>query len=148
MKPTIYLAADHAGFELKEYLKSALLAEGYEVTDMGNSHKVPEDDYPDFIGPLAKRVAAHAESRGIGICGSGQGTCMVANKTAGVRAGLGYDTESVRVMREDNDANMLCLPGRSLEENDALALVHLFLDTSFSNAPRHQRRVDKLNAMV
>ncbi|MBI2484661.1 RpiB/LacA/LacB family sugar-phosphate isomerase [Candidatus Uhrbacteria bacterium] len=140
----IYLGADHAGWELKEAIKEHLATEHYEVVDLGNAHLVPDDDYPDFARPTALRAATDAGSKGIVICGSGQGSCMAANKVAGVRAGIGYTKDAARIMREDNDANVLCLAGRVLSKEEAIAIVTMFLQTPFSNAPRHARRIAKM----
>lgn len=146
-KPHIYVGADHAGWEIKEAVKAALIRDGYNVVDLGNADLVPDDDYPDFIRPMAERVVTDAGSFGIGVCGSGQGTCMVANKVAGVRAGIGYDVTSAEMMRKDNDANVLCLPGRILDSKTAEGIVHAFLISKSSGEERHARRLKKITEM-
>ncbi len=140
---TIHLAADHAGFELKEGLKAHLLSFGHDVVDMGAYEFSPEDDYPDFIMPCAQKVA----EGGIGIIlgGSGQGEAMAANRVTGVRAAVFYggDLELVRLAREHNDANILSLGARFLSLDEAKAAAELFLSASFSGDERHARRIGK-----
>src|SRR3954451_4607563 len=108
----IALAADHGGFEMKTILLARLRTAGHEVTDFGAAKADPDDDYPDYIIPLARAVAASEVDRGIVICGSGVGASVAANKVKGVRAGLCHDHYSVRQGVEDDDMNVLCLGGR------------------------------------
>ena len=140
----IYIGADHAGFKLKEELKKFLENLGYNVKDMGAYKYNKEDDYPDFIIPVAKAVAKNSDSRGIVIGGSGQGEAMAANRIRGVRAALIYDKYSVKMSREHNDANIISLGARTLSSRKAKKLVKLWLETSFSNGERHIRRIKKI----
>ena len=143
----IGIAADHAGFELKEYLKKQLGIRGYEVTDFGNSTLNPDDDYPDYIIPLAQAVTIGAISRGIAICGSGVGACIAANKVPGVRACLIHETFSARQGVEDDAMNILCLGGHVVKDDFALELTSVFLDARFITLERHLRRLDKVTAI-
>ena len=140
----IGIAADHGGFELKVQLTSALKAAGYEVTDFGDHELVPEDDYPDFVVPLARAVARGEVTRGVAICGSGVGACIVANKVPGVRACLIHETFSARQGVEDDDMNMICLGGRVVNHTLAWELVKTFLQAKFSAAERFKRRLTKI----
>lgn len=155
----IYLASDHAGFEIKEELKKYLpeLGLGYEVHDMGPFGVNTEDDYPDFVLPLAQEVAAvgpeREERRGIAIGGSGQGEAMCANRVLGVRAAVFYGQEDntvspdtfeiVKLAREHNDANILSIGARFVDIDEAKFAVELFLKTEFSKDERHVRRINK-----
>ncbi len=143
----VYLASDHAGFALKQQLIGFLLAAGHEAIDLGPAELDPADDYPDFVGPLAERVAQELGSFGIAIGGSGQGEAMAANRTPGARATefYGGDLEVVRVSREHNNANILSLGARFVSEEEAKKAVTLFLGTPFSGDERHQRRIEKLD---
>ncbi len=143
----VYLASDHAGFELKQALVDFVRELGHEVEDLGPQELNETDDYPDFIGPLAHRVAGEVGSFGIAIGGSGEGEAMSANRVEGVRAAeyYGGNLDIVRVAREHNDANILSLGARFVSEDEAKDAVKLFLDTPFSNDERHVRRIDKLD---
>jgi len=141
------IAADHGGFELKELLAKALRDLGYEVTDFGASGLNPEDDYPDFVVPLAKAVSDGKVDRGVAICGSGVGACVVANKVAGVRASLIHETFSAHQGVEDDDMNMICLGGLVVGHALAWELVKTFLQAKFSGAERFQRRLAKVAAL-
>lgn len=142
----IYLATDHAGFELKEKIKSFLAKEGYEVQDFGAYTLDPEDDYPDFISKAAEAVSKNPQDKAIILGGSGQGEAIVANKFPGVRAAVYYggQTEMPKLTREHNDTNILSLGARFLTEEDAFKAVKLFLDTPFSNQERHNKRINKI----
>jgi len=145
---TIYLAADHAGFSLKEELKERLRAAGYQVEDQGAFKLTPGDDYPDFVSIAARLVAADPEgSRAIIIGGSGQGEAMVANRERGVRATVYYggDERIITLSREHNDANVLSLGARFLNEEEAWFAVELWLKTPFGNNERHARRIKKID---
>ena len=146
----IYLGADHAGFELKEEIKKYLTEQGKGVEDLGAFELNQEDDYPDFVIPVAKKVAlrqAQGESDAVGIVlgGSGQGEAIAANRTKGVRAALYYggDMEIVRLSRAHNNANVLSLGARFLTKEQALDAVKLWLETPFE-AGHHTRRIQKL----
>ena len=143
----IGVAADHGGFELKEYLVERLREAGYKVTEFGNRRLKPDDDYPDFVIPLARAVARGKVNRGIAICGSGVGACVVANKVAGVRASLIHETFSAHQGVEDDDMNMICLGGLVVGHSLAWELVKTFLQAKFSGAERYQRRLTKVAAL-
>jgi ribose 5-phosphate isomerase B len=138
----IPIACDHGGYEMKEYIKKELSSSGYEVIDYGTKSG-DSVDYPDFIHPLARDINDGKYSKGIIICGSGNGAQMVANKYQKVRAALCWNEEVTRLAREHNDANILSLPGRFLDVKSALQLVKIFLQTSFEGG-RHMRRVNKI----
>lgn len=143
----IYIGSDHAGYELKEKLKIFLTELSYKVIDKGAFKLDSEDDYPDFVVPVAESVVQDPGSFGIVIGGSGQGEAMSANKIDGVRATeyYGGDPEIVKVSREHNDANILSLGARFVTEEEAIEVVRLFLDTKFSGDERHIRRINKLD---
>ncbi|MDP2629662.1 MAG: RpiB/LacA/LacB family sugar-phosphate isomerase [Candidatus Harrisonbacteria bacterium] len=143
----IHLAADHAGFELKEKVKQFLLELEYEVEDHGAEEFQKEDDYPDFIKPVAEAIAANPQEKGILFGGSGQGEAMVANRFAGVRAAVysGGPQDIIRLSREHNDANMLSIGARFLSEEEALNAIKLWLELPFPKEERHQRRIDKID---
>lgn len=141
----IYLGADHNGFRLKEFLQDYLESRDYEVRDLGNVKFQKTDDYPDWAKPVAKQIQKDNNSLGVLICGSGQGMCMVANKYKNIRAGLGYSTAAARRMRNDDDANILCLSAWQLTNDQALRIVRAWLNTDFSKSARYQRRIKKIN---
>jgi ribose 5-phosphate isomerase B len=143
----IYIGSDHAGYELKEKLKIFLSELSYKVVDKGAFKLDKEDDYPDFVIPVAESVTQDPGSFGIVIGGSGQGEAMSANKIDGIRATeyYGGDPEIVKVSREHNDANILSLGARFVTEEEAIEVVRLFLDTKFSGDERHIRRINKLD---
>ncbi len=143
----IGIAADHGGFALKEELAEALRGSGHDVVDFGAYQLSPGDDYPDFIIPLARAVAAKEVERGVALCGSGVGASIAANKVCGVRAGLIHDVFSARQGVEDDDMNVFCLGGKVIGNSLALELVTTFLMARFSNAPRHRRRLTKVQAL-
>ena len=138
----IAMAADHAGFALKENLRRRLAQEGHEVLDFGAS-SAESCDYPDFAQPAAREVGQGRSDRGILVCSTGIGMAMAANKIAGVRAAPAQSEDEVRLTREHNDANVLTLGARYLDEERALELIHVFLNTEFSGG-RHARRVAKI----
>lgn len=158
----IYLGTDHAGFALKETMKSFLQEQGHDVEDCGAYAFDKDDDYPDFIVPAAQAVARTPESKGIVFGGSGQGEAIVANKILGIRAVVFYGTkeaqgatdienaaatdafEMIRLTRVHNDANILSLAARFVSEEEARKAVKLWLETPFSNEQRHSRRIDKI----
>jgi len=143
----IYFASDHAGFELKEKLKEHLKSQDYEVEDLGVSEYDAQDDYPDFMSKAAKAVAENEGSKGIILGGSGQGEAIVANKQKGIRAIVFYGgpEDVIKLSREHNDANILSLGARFLDEKDAKDSVDLWLGTNFSEEERHQRRIQKIS---
>lgn len=139
----IFLGSDHAGFKLKETMKSYLDEIGESYIDFGNTEFDPEDDYPDFGYIVAKQVSEN-EGRGLLFCGNAEGICMVANKVDGVRAAIGYNEYAAKTSREDDDSNILCLPGRVITNEEARNIVKIWLETNFSNEPRHIRRLQKM----
>ena len=140
----IGVAADHGGFELKEYLVGRLREAGYEVIDFGDRQPKGDDDYPDFVVPLARAVAGGDVERGVAICGSGVGASVAANKVAGVRACLIQETFSAHQGVEDDDMNVICLGGLVVGHALAWELVQTFLAARFSGAERHRRRLAKV----
>ena len=140
----IGIASDHGGFELKVQLTAALKASGYEVTDFGAHELVIGDDYPNFVVPLARAVARGEVTRGVAICGSGVGACVVANKVPGVRACLIHETFSAHQGVEDDNLNVICLGGLVVGHELAWELVKTFLAARFSGAQRHRRRLSKV----
>jgi len=138
------IATDHGGFALKEELVAQLRATGYEIIDFGANSLNPEDDYPDFVVPLGRAVAAGQIERGVAICGSGVGASVCANKIPGVRAAVIHDHFSARQGVEDDHMNILCMGGRTVGAAVAWDLVHTFLKAEFSNAERHLRRLSKI----
>lgn len=143
----IGIAADHGGFELKEYLAGKLKALGFDIFDFGNSELNKDDDYPDYVIPLARAIVDGSIERGIAICGSGVGACIIANKVNGVRACLIHEKFSARQGVEDDDMNMICLGGRVINKKLALELATTFLHSKFSGLERHIRRLAKVAAI-
>jgi ribose 5-phosphate isomerase B len=158
---TIYLATDHAGFQLKERVKKVLMAAGHQISDCGATSFDKDDDYPDFVKKAAQSVSKNPDSRGIIFGGSGQGEAMVANRHDGVRAAVFYGPVKpktsiniegdksrdayamVKLERDHNNANILSLGVRFISEKEALRAIDIFLNTPFSDQPRHQRRITK-----
>ena len=140
----IGIAADHGGFELKEYLVGKLSEAGHEVVDFGNRQRDSDDDYPDFVVPLAHAIACGKVERGVAICGSGVGATVAANKVAGVRACLIHEEFSAHQGVEDDDLNLICLGGLVVGHALAWELVQTFLAARFSGAERHRRRLEKV----
>lgn len=141
-KKTIALGADHAGFEYKTLIKSKLESEGYEVLDMG-TNSLDSVDYPDFIHPVADSIESKKADQGIIVCGSGNGVAMTANKHQGIRAAIAWNNDLAALARQHNDANVLAVPARFIDEKLALTMVETFLNTAFEGG-RHQGRVDKI----
>ena len=137
------IATDHGGFSLKQELLAALRGAGHEVVDFGAYALTEDDDYPDFVVPLARAVTAGDVERGVAICGSGVGVSVCVNKVAGIRAALIHDHFSARQGVEDDHLNILCLGGRTIGPAVAWDLVQTFLATQFSQADRHLRRLAK-----
>ena len=143
----IGIAADHGGFSLKVELSESLSRGGYHVADFGADRLDPADDYPDFVVPLARAVAAGEVERGVALCGSGVGASIAANKVPGVRAGLIHDVFSAHQGVKDDDMTVFCLGGRVIGSALALELIEAFLTTHFSGAARHRRRLAKVQAL-
>lgn len=143
----IGIATDHGGFELKQKLIERLRAAGHQIEDFGAHELAQGDDYPDFVIPLGKAVAAGKVERGVAVCGSGVGACVCANKIKGVRACLIEDNFSARQGVEDDNLNLLCLGGRIEGVELAWDLIQTFLKARFSGASRHVRRLQKVAAL-
>ncbi|NTU95569.1 MAG: ribose 5-phosphate isomerase B [Bacteroidales bacterium] len=143
MKKLIGIAADHAGYEMKEILKMELAAAGYEVRDFG-THSSESMDYPDVAHPLASAVESGEVSFGVAICGSGNGISMTVNKHAGIRAALCWTPELASLARAHNNANILSLPARFISIENAKEILSTFLTSEFEGG-RHLRRVNKIS---
>ncbi len=143
----LYIAADHGGYPLKEEIKNFLIAEGYEVVDLGAEELDLADDYPDFALKLAEQVAQDEEAGGILICGTGQGMCLAANKVAGIRAVLVHNDFTAKDAADHLNANVICLGGRVTDLETAKKLVKIWLETEFSEDERHMRRLRKVAEM-
>ncbi len=146
----IFIGSDHNGFNLKADLKQFLTKNGYQVTDVGGETLDPNDDFPEFAARAATAVLTHDEAAAILICGGGQGMCMAANRFKGIRASVLWDEFEAKMTRNDNDANICCLPARIMERDLALChrIVEQFLSTKYAAAPRYNRRnlqLDNLN---
>ncbi|MFA6254139.1 MAG: RpiB/LacA/LacB family sugar-phosphate isomerase [Candidatus Paceibacterota bacterium] len=144
---TIYLGADHAGFELKEKIKAYLKEKGFSVQDQGAFAVDPEDDYPDYVKIVAKMVQGDPESKGIILGGSGQGEAICANRFKGVRAALFYggSFDIIKLSREHNNTNVLSLGARFLNFDQAKEVIDLWLATPFSQDKRHARRIYEID---
>lgn len=161
----IAIASDHAGFELKNKLVGILKNHGHDVVDCGPDSFNPNDDYPDFIGKASEMVSSDSTITGIVLGGTGQGEQITANKYAGVRCALFYGPafpiaevdisgkkssdpyEIIKLSREHNDANMLSVAVRFVNENEAVKAIDLFLNTPFSQEERHTRRIEKIKKL-
>jgi len=141
------IATDHGGFGLKEELVAHLREAGHEVVDFGAHDLNPDDDYPDFVVPLARAVAAGTVERGVAVCGSGVGASICATKVRGARASLVEDHFSARQGVEDDHMNVICMGARTMGPLLAWDLVETFLAAGFSQAPRHLRRLGKVAAL-
>ena len=147
MKPeVIYLASDHAGFPIKEKCRQKLAEMGFTTEDLGPT---TEDrvDYPDFADKVCQQVKANPTHQGLLICGSGQGMAMRANKYKEIRAALCWTKESAELSRQHNDANILCVGARLLEESNILEILETFFNTEFEGG-RHQNRVEKISSPI
>jgi len=146
----IYLGSDHAGYKLKEALEIYLKELGYDVSDNGTENPNLEDDYPDFITPVACKVSENSlENRGIILGGSGEGEAMMANRFKNVRAGVYYGgpLDIIKLSREHNDSNILSLGARFMTEEEAKKAVKMWLETPFPEEERHQRRIQKIEEL-
>ena len=142
MAEPIPIGADHAGFALKERLKQELQALGYEPLDLG-THSAAPTDYPDYAHPVAARVEQGEARRGVLVCGTGLGMAYAANRHPGVRAAVAWNPEVARLARAHNDANILVLPARFVNEQEGVAILRAWLAESFEGG-RHQRRIQKI----
>ncbi len=143
---TVGLACDHAGFPLKKFVVEYLESHGYEYKDFGTYSDL-SCDYPDFAHELAKGIATGDVYPGIAICGSGEGMAMTLNRHKGVRAGLAWTPEIAELVRQHNDANVLVMPGRFVDNKKAAAIMDEFFKATFEGG-RHQRRIEKIDAQV
>lgn len=142
----IYIGADHKGFQLKEALKGQLAQWGYEVSDVGNNQLDENDDYPDFAEKVGMAVSQEPFSRkGVLICGSGVGVDIVANKFKRVRSSLIASADQAFAARNDDDANILCLPADFISQEEAAKILGIWIQTSFSEDPNHRRRLAKIS---
>lgn len=138
----LFMASDHAGYELKLFLKDYLQKKGFQITDCG-TNSADSCDYADYAHPLAVNVENTPDSYGITICGSGNGICMTANKHQKIRAGLCWNAEIARLARAHNNANVLSIPARFVSQEEAVQILDTFLNTEFDGG-RHQRRIEKI----
>ena len=141
---TLFIASDHGGYQLKKrlvrYIQNELMR---DVEDMGPHEYVETDDYPDYVVPLAQKVASDG-ARGIVICRNGIGVCMAANKIAGIRAGLGYNIAVGESMMQDDNTNVLALAADHVSDEFAMAIVKKWLESEFSGEERHMRRLEQV----
>ncbi len=140
----LFLGADHAGFEAKEFVAHKLAADGISFEDFGSFSKEPKDDYPIYAHRVAKAVVKE-NGRGLLFCGSGEGMAIVANRHKGIRAVVAWQPEIASEAREDNDANVLSVPARFLTNEETWQIIRTFLSTSFSHEERHKRRIQKID---
>ncbi len=138
----IALGTDHAGYKMKEVIKTHLSKEGYEIIDFGTDSENAVD-YPDYCRPVAESVAQGRCDCGVVFGGTGNGESMVANKVPGIRCGVCWSTESARLTKQHNNANMIALGGRMVSEQEGIDIVMAWLDGQFQGG-RHQRRIDKI----
>ncbi|WP_297081458.1 ribose-5-phosphate isomerase [uncultured Demequina sp.] len=141
----IHIAADHAGFELKEHLKSHFAAAGHDVVDHGNQEYDAQDDYPSFCIAAAEAVRVQPDTLGIVIGGSGNGEQLAANRVKGIRAALIWSVETAKLARQHNDAQVGSLGGRMHTLEEATAIADAFISEPFSGDERHQRRIDEMS---
>ncbi len=139
---TVAFASDHAGFELKEKLKTFMKEKGYEVKDFG-TYSTESCDYPDYAHPCAKAVETGECDFGIAMCGTGNGIAMTLNKHQGIRAALSWIPEIAELARQHNNANILVLPARFVSEEEAKKIVDAYLNAEFEGG-RHERRIEKI----
>ncbi len=145
----VFVGADHQGFYLRNTLLRYLKKAGYDVVDDGDKKLDVDDDFPVFASKVVNGMLASGDSdpRGILICGSGQGMCIAANRFKGIRAAMGYSRETIQSSRNDDDINVLCLPAKLFEKDDANLLVETFLNTEFADAPRFVRRIKEIDEL-
>lgn len=142
VKPRIAIGCDHAGFEMKEFLKNKLTEEGFNVEDFG-TNSLSSVDYPDYVHPLAQSIQEKKNEMGILICGSANGVAITANKHPGIRAALCWREEVASLARQHNDANIVCLPARFISNSEAEIITNTFIQTPFEGG-RHANRVGKI----
>lgn len=146
----VCIGADHNGFELKNLLIEELTRDGYEIIDEGDKKLDPDDDFPQYAEKVvtAMRADGSKDTRGILICGSGQGVCIAANRYKGIRAAVIWNEHEARAARNDDDTNVLCLPARSINNKQALSIAQTWLQTPFSGALRYKRRIKQLDELI
>ncbi len=147
MPISVYIGADHAGFALKHSLKEHLEEQGFVIEDLGAHEFDQHDDYPKYATAVAQAVRQHPGSFGILSCGNAEGIAIAANKFQGIRAGIGYSIEAAKTMRNDDDANVLAIPGRLTIPDDPLEIAAVFLKTPYSKAERHERRLQQIDEL-
>jgi ribose 5-phosphate isomerase B len=147
----IYLSGDHAGFEIKEKIKPWLIKKGFKIEDIGPFNSNPEDDYPDYVIPMAKLVAKNPNNRGIIIAGSGQGEVIAANRIKNIRTALYYGSsppeQILKLSRKHNNSNVLSLGAFFMDENLIKKAITVWIQTPFSNETRHKRRLKKIERL-
>jgi len=145
----IFVAADHAGYELRAQVIDFLKRSGHDVIDEGDDKLDPNDDFPQFAGRAMHEMLAtnDPEARAVLICGSGQGMCIAANRFKGIRAALCYDVQEARTARNDDDCNVLCLPARLMNAQQAEPILSAWLATPFAGAERFKRRIKELDEL-
>ena len=140
----IFIGADHRGFELKEYLKEKLKENNFDFEDCGNFVYDPQDDYSDFAFKVGEKVNRDKGNVGILICGSGAGVCFAVNKIKGIRGALAFNPEMAKMMKADDDINVLCLASDFTDKETAWQIVKIFLETNFKNEEKYLRRIKKV----
>jgi ribose 5-phosphate isomerase B len=145
----IYIGADHNGYEMKAELLRQLSNAGYDIVDSGDKQLNPTDDFPQFASKVvaALKASDDKDAKGILICGSGQGMCMAANRYKGIRASLVWNIEEARASRNDDDSNILCLPARYINIDQAVKLAEAWLETPFAGAARFKRRIAAIDKL-
>jgi len=143
----IVLGSDHAGYTLKQDIKKIVDSLGYCYEDIGDYKPASDDDYPDFVRKVCEHVLSRKNAVGILICGSGTGVCIAANRYRGIRAGVGYDRYSAKMMRHDENANVLCLRSRRFSREDTIKILHTWLREPFTGEARHKRRIRTLDTL-
>jgi len=138
----IFIASDHAGYSLKEYIKKIFAKKKIRIRDVGTNSK-DSVDYPDYAHKLSKIIGKKSNTMGVLICGSGQGMIMTANKHKNIRAALCYDAKSTKLSRLHNDANVITLGSRQISKKNAIKCLNIFLKTNFEGG-RHKRRIGKI----
>lgn len=142
----VYLGSDHAGFALKEKIKSFLKSKGLPYSDLGPESLDPNDDYPIYAEKVARSIES-GEDKGILICRGGHGVSVAANKVKGIRASVAFSPENASAGRRDDNLNILCLASDYLTPEESLAIVEVFLSTPFSKEERHLRRLGQIKAL-
>ncbi len=146
----VYIGADHAGFELKKAIIEHLKSTGHEVVDVGAQSLEHEDDYPLYAYGVAVKLLGEedtAQAHGVLICGSGQGMSIAANRVRGIRAALAWSLESAKTAKRDDNSNILVLPSKFIDEDEAIAAVDAWLKAKFDGDPKYQRRLDQIEEL-